>query len=418
MSIKYAIKNALRCFTLVLVALSLSTPALAAEDGKKPKRKTYVMSKNVGKKVQKAFEAYQEDRIPDAISMLEEIEAKQPFDVAFVNRLLGNMYAGQKGQAKKAIGKLEKAVELDVLNKVEQEQAIKLLADLNLQEANYQKALNGYKEWMAFAGREDPEVYLRISQSYYQLKQLDKIIEPADRAIALYKKPKESPYLMKISSYYERKMYREASEVASTLVKLFPTDKRWWVQLGQFYLLDENFERALSSYELAYKQGFLEKANQYTALAQLYAAYGIPVKAAQVQNKYLKAGVIEKDEKSLASLANYYHQGRDFKDAANTYSEVAKMTQDPDYYKKVGDLLLMTEDYKGAISAFKKSLELGTKQSDSITMSLVEANFYSGNYKSAYKYAKEAKKIKKYRQSASGWMSYIEDTAKRKKVSI
>ncbi|WP_111979944.1 tetratricopeptide repeat protein [Algibacillus agarilyticus] len=417
MNFSRALKAVTTGIGLASLAICLSFPSVAAEE-KKEKRKTQVMSQSVGKKVQAAFDAYAEERINDAITMLEEIEAKKEFDQAFVKRLLGNMYAGQKGGADKAIKLLKEAVDLDVLNPNEHEAAIKLLADLNLQEGNHKEALSGYKHWMEFSGKEDPEIYVRMSQAYYQLKQLDKIIDPADRAIALYKKQKPAPYMMKVSSYYERKMYKEAAEVVSEAISHFPEEGRYWIQLGQFYLLHEDYEKALSSFDLAHKQGHLKKPNHFVALAQLYAAYAIPYQAALIQERYMNEGIIAKDEKNLVSLANYLHQSQEFKKSAKYYQLAAEKTQDPGYYKRIGDLLLMDEDYKKAIVAYNKAVELGSDKSDKIRLSLIEAHFYSGDYKNAYKIALAAKKEKSTRRSASGWLGYIKDTAERKNVKI
>ncbi|WP_159084221.1 tetratricopeptide repeat protein [Saccharobesus litoralis] len=402
---------------LATLCVSLIMPGVAVAE-KTEKRKTQVMSQSVGKKVQAAFDVYAEERVNDAIKMLEEIEAKKPFDQAFIKRLLGRIYAGQKGGAKKSIKLLKEAVDLDVLNQAEQEDAIKLLADLNLQEGNQREALKGYQRWMDFSGKEDEMVYQKMATAHYQLKELEELIAPADKAIALQKKPAVTPYLLKVSSYYERKKFKEAIEVGSTVVKLFPEKANYWIQLGQFYLLDENMERALSTFDLAYKQGHLTKPNHFVAIAQLYAANAIPIKAAQIQEKYLNEGVLKKDEKNIGALANYYHQSQEFKKAAKYYQEVAELTQDPDYYKRVGDLLTLSEDYKRAIKAFEKAIELGSDKTPAIQLSLVEAFFYTKQYKQAYKYALEASKHKKTARSAKGWTGYIKEVAGRNNVKI
>ncbi len=419
MSVYHTIKSSTRYLALIALTASLSSPTLAADDKKKKKkRKTQVMSPKVGKKVQKAFDAYAEERLDDAIEMLEKIKPSKEFDKAFVNRLLGNMYAGKEGQMKKAIKLLTAAAAPDILNPNEQAATLKLLANLNLGSSNFKAALKGYQDWMAFTGKEDSDIYTRIAQCYYQLKQLDKIIAPADKAIKLMKKLTSAPYQMKITSYYERKKYPQAAQVTEELVKLFPEDKKWWIQLAQFYMLSEDYKKALYTFDLAYKQGHLGKDNQYTALTQLLSANGVPHKAAVLQEKFIKEGLVEKNEKSIATLANFHHQARNFKKAAKQYTVLAGMTKDPEYNKKSGDLLLLSEDYKGSIVAYKKAITGGSKDKDAITMSLVESYFYSADYKNAYKSAKAAAKVKKYRKIAPGWLSYIKDTAKRKNVKI
>ena len=51
-------------------------------------------------------------------------------------------------------------------------------------------------------------------------------------------------------------------------------------------------------------------------------------------------------------------------------------------------------------------------------MSIAECYFYLEKYKPAYAAIKKAMKDPKSRKSARGWVSFIKDTARRKKVSI
>merc|ERR1712124_2723 len=134
----------------------------------------------------------------------------------------------------------------------------------------YPQAVAQYKKWMEFSGEESVSAYLQIANAYYEMKQLDKIIEPADRAIAISEEPKMTPYSLKLASYYERKMYKESIKVSETMVKVFPEEKRNWVQLGMFYVMEEDYKRGLATMELAYKQGYLEKQAEFKTLAQMY----------------------------------------------------------------------------------------------------------------------------------------------------
>ena len=131
---------------------------------------------------------------------------------------------------------------------------------------------------MEFTGKEDPQTYVKIAQAYYELRQLDKMIEPADKAIALFgDKPNQNPYILKLTSYYERKMYPEGVKTLETVLQLFPENKQWWTQLGMFYLLVEDYPKALATLDMANKQGFLTKESEFKTLASLYQSNGMPL---------------------------------------------------------------------------------------------------------------------------------------------
>jgi tetratricopeptide (TPR) repeat protein len=287
-----------------------------------------------------------------------------------------------------------------------------------MQEEKFTDAVKWYNSWMDFTCKEDADVYTRLTQAYYESKQLDKMIEPADKAIALYEEPNKNPYVLKLTSYYERKMFPETVAVAEELVRNFPEEPRWWSQLGFFYLSVEDYKKALSTFELAHMQGYLEKESEVKALSQLYQTNGMPYRGAKVMEKFMKSGLLEEDEKLLASLANAYHSAKEFKTAASLYGKAAKMSSDPDLYKKQGTLLLVAEDYKGAISALENALERGIEKPAKVHFTLMEANFYAGNYREAFRHIQEAKKDRSLRRNASAWEPYIKEKAKNRGINI
>jgi len=407
--------------SVVLIQLPIVADASAAgaEGAEKPKRKTQLVGPTVGKKVGKAFEAYSADDVPGALVILLDIDASKEYDKAYVSRFIAVMYATLGNEEAKAIEYLKAAVEPDILNEADQDAALKLLADLQMQTKDYESALVNYKAWMDFTGKSDGDTWTKIAQAYYELKQLDKMIVPADNAIAAYgDKHNKNPYILKVTSYYESKKYKDAVETLETVLQIFPEDKTWWTQLGMFYLLVEDYNKSLAILDLAYKQGFLEKESEIKTLASLYSQNEVPYKAAILLEKHIDSGLVTRDDKNLSSLANAWHAAQHIDKAAVIYGELAKMTNLAKHYSKQGMLLKQDEQFKSAIVALNKALELGIENKGKLYMSIAESHFYLEEYKQAYKAINLAMKDPRSRKSAKGWVSFIKDTAQRKNVSI
>jgi tetratricopeptide (TPR) repeat protein len=402
----------------LLLSTQVAAQSLPIECPGYTKGKTQLVGERTGKKVQQAFEFYNQDLIDDALTILYDIDPSDDFDKAYVDRFIGNPLAAQEGQGVKALGYLQSSVKTRVLNDLEYTQTLKLLGDLSMQEKKYGDAIGYYNQWMDITCKKDPDVYTRIAQAYYENGQLDKMIDPADKAIALYDEPNKNPHVLKLTSYYERKLYPQTVEVAETLVKLFPETKQWWTQLGFFYMLVEDYKRALSIFEIAHDQGFLTKASEVKALAQLYATNDIPIKSAKIQQKYIEEGLIKRDADSLAALANTFHQAKEYVDAAKFYGQAASLSSDPEHYRKQGVLLLTAERYKDAIVALNNALERGAEGEGRIHFSLMEANFYTGNFREAYNHVKEAKKDNSIRRNALAWEPYIREKAKNRGIKV
>ncbi len=386
---------------------------------KKKKRPTQLVGPRVGKKVQKAFEAYSADDIKGALAILLEIEASKPYDKAYVARMVAVMYATLGDNDQKTIEYLKKAIEPDLLNEGDHSESLKLLGDMQMQTKDYKGALISFYAWMDFSGKDDGQTYVKIANAYYSLKQLDKVIEPADKAIAAFgDKPNQNPYILKITSYYERKMYKEAVNVLETVIQVFPENKQWWTQLPMFYLLIEDYDKAVQTLDLAYKLGHLDKEGQIKTLASLYSQAEAPHKAAKLLEKYIASGLVKRDDKNISTLANAWHSAQHIDKAASYYGELAKMTSDPKHYRKQGMLLKQDEQFAKAIVALNKAIELGVSNQGRIHMSIAESYFYLEKYKKAYAAIQKAMKDPSARKSAKGWKSFIVDTARRKNVAI
>ncbi len=379
---------------------------------------TKIPGQRVGRKVQSAFEAYSQDLLDEAIEILREIDAKDSFDRAYVDRFLGNLLASKEGQGKNALDYLLRAVSEKNLNDSEHAQTLRLVADLNMQQRQFPQAIEYYEKWMEFTCKSNPDVYTRQAQAFYETQQLDKMIAPADKAIALYEKPNKNPYVLKLTSYFERKMYPETISVAEDLVNLFPENKQWWSQLGFFYMLVEDFESALRTFDLAYQQGFLEKASEIRALAQLYGTNGAPYKAAKLLEDYIESGLLERNESNLSRMANAWQRAKEHDKAARYYGEAAAIDNNPEHYRRQGTLLLTSEKYPEALAALQKALDAGSEKTGSIHMAMMEANFYQGKFKEAHRLVELAKQDSSVRRNAEAWEPYIKEKARNRGINI
>jgi tetratricopeptide (TPR) repeat protein len=379
---------------------------------------TNIPGQKTGKKVGKALEFYNLDQIDEALNTLYDISTKDSFDRAFTDRFIGNLLATQAGQGKKSLEYLIKAVNANELNDSEQVGTIKLIADLSLQEEEYDQAIKWYNEWLTVTCKEEYDIYFRISNAYYQTQRFAEIIEPINKAIAMADKPNKTAYAIKMTSYYNRKMYKETIEVQEETVRLFPDDKGQWTQLGFFYMLVEDHKKALSTFEMAYRQGFLTKASEIKALSQLYTLNDIPFKAGTVLEKYVKSGLVKRDEKMLTSIATSFQQSKNFLQSANYYEQSAIMSSDPDMYQKQGTMLYIAEKYDAALAALQKALDGGSDKKGRIHLTMMEANFYNDKFRGAYKHVKEAKKDSSTARSARSWEPYIKEKAKNRGIKL
>ncbi|MGI2110639.1 tetratricopeptide repeat protein [Shewanella frigidimarina] len=395
----------------------LSNTVVAAEKCEIDKRQSRAVGESAAKKVQKSFGAYTEGNLDQAIAILLEANAKNDFDKAYVDRMLGNFYA-EKGQMKTAIKYLKTAVDADILGGTDHAATMRLYADLLLQEKKFKEAIPYYYKWMDFTCKADAQMYRRIGIAYTELKDWNKVLQVADKGLSLAESPDKGLYQMKLTAYFNQKKYKEAVKVLETMVPLFQDDKRLWVQLAQFYLMTEDYDKSLATYDLAYKNGFLETDSNITRLSQLLAQKGSPYKAATIFEKHMKSGLVAENEKSLTTLAGFYHNAKELKEAAYFYGKAAAMSNKGELYLKQGRILALEQKYNDAIPVLKKALDAGIDNPGEAQFELALAYLSLKKYKSAYNRAVLAANDKKTARSAKSYISYIKEKARIHNVTL
>ncbi|MCB5227819.1 tetratricopeptide repeat protein [Alishewanella sp. 16-MA] len=410
---------------IVAASFSFSVPAMAqvnitdadrARIEERKNRKTQLPGERVGRGVTKAFELYSEEKIDEALQVLQEIRGGNDFDNAFLARFIGSLYATK--DTKQAIKYLEQAVKSDLLSFADHSASLKLVADLQSMENMHKDAIRNYEAWMKFTGEQDPDVYLRIANAYYQLGDYKNVLTPIDNAIRYAKEPNKQYYMLKMGALYESKNYPKTVETVETMVQLFPEERQYWVYLGNFYTLVEDYQKSLSALQIAYNNGYLQSESELKTLGQMYANNNIPHKAAAIYEKYMKSGKIKKDRTMLNAIASNFQAARDFAKAAEYYGELAKMTNEADAYRRQGMAYLAIQKYNDAIKAFDASLAIDSRDAGKIHMSLMEAYFYQGKYREANAALQAAKRDPATERQTRSWQSYINEKARVKNISL
>ncbi|TLX50653.1 hypothetical protein CWC31_10710 [Pseudoalteromonas ruthenica] len=410
----------------LLISLSgsvVSTSVFAApnyeEIEKRKNAKTKVMSERTGKKVMKAFEFVDAEDFNGAIAVLKELDPSDEFDRATIDRYLGQLYA-QVDNYQLAIKYTQDAIKPDELNFNDQEQAMKLLGDLLANIKKYKEAKQAYIDWMDFTGEEDPTVYTRIAQASYELGQFKDVVEPAERAIELNakKEPKKAPFQLLMAAHYEAKEFDKAVKILERMVKTWPTDGKAWVNLGKFYMQVEDYEKGLTTMDIAYDSGFFESETDYKVLAQLYSFVGVPYKAGFHMEKAIADGKVKRIKQNVTAMASYFHNAKNIKTAAKYYEEAAEFDNDAELFRKAGALRLQEEQFDKAVVLLKRALDEGSDKKGTIYSDLAEAYLQQEKYKQAYAAITKAAEDPSTRKFARSWKTFIKDKAQRNGVSL
>ncbi|WP_248475776.1 tetratricopeptide repeat protein, partial [Vibrio alginolyticus] len=281
------------------------------------------LSQYTAARVQRAHNLAQEEKLKEAISSLEAMELSRGYDQAYVARMLGIFY-WQNEQTQAAIKQLELAVNSGLLQDEQAWQTRKMLADILLNEQRFSKALPHYYALSKNIpkGQKAHELWLRISQSHYQLSQWQKVLSAMARYEKFGQPDKLGALSIKLSAELELKKWKPAISTIKRLIVIEPERIEWWRQLVALYLRVDDNKRALDSLALAKLKGLQLSQDDLKLLAQLYAKRGIPERAALVMNELED---VNSNSKLKAQQATYWQMAKEWEESIDSWRIAAQL---------------------------------------------------------------------------------------------
>ncbi len=363
------------------------------------------LSQYTAVRVQKAHNMAQEDKLKEAISTLEALDLSRGYDQAFVARMLGIFY-WQNQQVKPAIKQLEFAVNSGLLQDEQAWQTRKMLADMLLNEQEFTKALTHYYALSKTIPKSQAahEVWLRIAQSHYQLKEWGKVLSAMSRYEQFGQPDELAPLSIKLSAELELEQWTPAIGTIKRLITIEPVRVEWWRQLVALHLRVDDHQQALDSLALAKLQGVELSQDDLKLLAQLYAKRGIPERAALVFNEL---DDINSNSKFKAQQATYWQMAKEWEKSIDSWRVAAKL--DPQYNWNLSQLLVQEGQYKHALAV----LDNVSGRPADVALIRARAYYKLQRLDDALANAKRANEIKPSDQAKS-WVTYLSQLRKVK----
>jgi len=267
------------------------------------------------------FFLLQQDRNAEALKYLKQADQKRkmpPMDVFNLKYILGQIYyvEGQKDKAKETF--LE-WIKIGTDNQFDlRPEGYATLATIYAQDSDWDNAL----------------IYITFAM---------------DNTIVFV----ENWAQLKFAIHIQKKQYMIALEVAQDLVRVKPKNKAYIEQMAGVYNVIKFEEESLASLEFKLQQNLLKKSSEYINLANFYLYKGLPVDSSKVIKKGLSLGVLDNNIKNNELLSNAYIIAKDFDNAVNSLINVTKLSDDPKYDYRIGQIYLQNSDYKNAIKFLK-----------------------------------------------------------------
>ena len=290
---------------------------------------------------------------------------------------------------------------------------------LNGDRENAKKAL---LQWISIGEKNNldikPEGYAILATIYAQDEEWDPALKYITLAINNSLYFVEDWAQLKFAIHTERKEYLDALEIAQELVRYKPKNKQYLEQMSGIYNILEFTEESLASLEFKLQQDLLTKSSEYTNLANFYMYKGLPIDSSKVIEKGLALGILENNIKNNELLSNAYIMAKDFDNAVKSLVKITKITDDPKYDYRIGQIQLQNSKFEQAIEYFNVARKKGwNKNPGSLEMLLGVCYIEIEDFTNARIELNKAIDLGKEKE-ANPWLAYIDSTESLRSAAL
>jgi predicted Zn-dependent protease len=396
---------------LVGAGIGLSVaPAVGAEKGEAKERKNLAAGEWAFKKLTEAHEALAAEKYGEARALLDEMSKRKGLN-DHEKALMWQTYAylqSSQEQYAQAVGSFEKCLALDALPDSAALDTQYNLGQLYMSVGRYKDAVRLLEDWLGQVENPAANAYYLVAMAHVQMEDAKSALPYAKKAVELSKDPSESRLQLLLALEFELKHYKQAADVLELLVTYFPK-KTYFLQLSAVYGELGQAKLALSTMELLYAQGLLDRENELLNLVQSYLYQGIPYRAAEVLSKGLADGIIANDAKHWELLGDSWLHAREYDAALEPLERAAALSGDGNLFVRIAQVHLERDEPTEALEFLEKGLSKGSLDNPGNAYLLLGITLTdSERFAAAREAFAKAEQYEKSRKAARDWMGHLE----------
>ena len=417
-----------RIIILLFVALSLCVAAASGfaqsrdrdDDRERDDAAEKTLDPRVAEDLLEAYELIEEEEYEEGLARLDRLMERRgsgmkPFDRASVLQVRGSAHVNVDDM-QGALDDFVTALELDALPFEQQNRLRYTVAQLYFVNEEFEKAIRFFEEWMAGDVEVTHTTYFMLAASHFNLDNYAEAVEPIRTAIEMVPEPEKRYYDLLNILYSNLERKEERTQLLARMVELWPEELGYWRQLSALYLeLGDRF-RSFATLETAYVNGLIDDEEGIILLAQYYSTFDNPHRGAELIEKEMEAGNVERDVENLELLSQLWSQAREHTRAIPVLREAAELSDVGQLSYRLGQSLLANEQNAEAEAALEAALDKGGLE-DSRTadawMLLGNARFNqaepgdTAQREDADRAFAQAQRFSSTRRQASDWRQYI-----------
>lgn len=396
------------CMAFYLIGPGAIASATAAEStAKKPPTVSPYIYTQLNLAQQQFDSGLPEKALLTLNSILKQ-QSSSPYEKALAQQTSGLIYYQQQ-QIDQAIEQFKLAIDSEALPLPTALHTRYNLAQLYLFKEQYRAAIETLKRWFQLNKEPTAHAYLLLASAYSATHQYNQAIKPAELAIESSTEPLESHYRFLLGLYFETENQPRAIRLLEKLILKFPANKEYWLQLASLYSLQNREQDSLAITEMAYQRQLLDRSEEIIGLARLLLHLNNPHKAAQILEREMNAGTVEKKRQNQELLARAWFNAREYRKALQPLELAAEQSSNGQLYFRLAQAQFELENYQNAIDSLKSALSKGSLQETGEAHLLHGIALYQLDMPDqAMSVFEQAAKFNATQEQANRWIKYLQ----------
>lgn len=372
------------------------------------------LPKLVYQKLQIAHSLMDTEQWLEARVLLEKLSAEtnHKYAQALIAQSQGQIAIHQENMAL-ALGYFEKALELQVLDELANNQLRHSISQLHCSIEEWIPCREKMQEWMRLSPEKvKASDYIVLAQAYAATESWKDVIDPTSQALKLNQNAPKSWHQMLVVSHNNLAQWPEAISAQESLLAHFSEDAQEWRRLVSLHLNREDSLSALNSMRLPYERGLMTTESDVRQMTLLLYHADLPYQAARTLRKAMDRGRTEMSEKNMTLLAGLWVEAKSFNDAVVAYRELIHISPKRKWYKQLASLYFQEKNWSTAIDVIKQAgqdnkLELNEQEQDDLELMHGMALINLSEFKKAKGILEPLTNRESVKSQAENWLSYI-----------
>ncbi|WP_255470167.1 tetratricopeptide repeat protein [Pseudoxanthomonas sp. z9] len=328
-----------------------------------PKEKASAKMQN---QLNKLFKAYDKENNEDEVmALVNEIIASDKANAydKSVAAQIGAQAAYGKDDSKLAKDYANKVLEFNGLDNNNHYQTMFFLAQLQMQDDQFNEALATMDKFFAETKSQKPEELIVKGNILYRAERYADAIPFLKQAVEGSPEPKNDWMQLLMASYAEAGQNDAAVKLAEQLAAKSPTDKKAQMNLASVYLQADKTDQAAGVLEKLRTSGQLTDDREYRQLYSMYANMdGREKDVISVINEGLQKGILKDDYQAQLALAQSYYYSEQIPQAIEAWKKAAPQSPNGETYLNLARVLWQENRIPEAKQAAKSALDKGLKK--------------------------------------------------------